>query len=344
MDKKKLKVMMLVHHTLVPPEDLDSPEDPRINTFLTEFDVKSALLALGHEVKVVGADDDLTPIRDAINTWQPDIVFNLLEEFAGNPAFDYYVVSYLEMMKLPYTGCNPRGLLLARDKSLSKILFSHHHINVPKFHVFNKDRKIKLPGKLVFPMIVKPLMEEGSAGISQASYIENEQQLMERVQMIHESRQGHAIAEQYIDGRELYVTVIGNKRLTVWPFRELIFNQDNDQIIPIATSRVKWNEKYRDRWNISYEAVNKLPAELTNKISSLCKRAYRILDLNGYARFDLRLQPDGKVFMLEANPNPAIAHNEECAHSANTAGLDYEMFIQHILQLGLRAGKKSLLS
>jgi D-alanine-D-alanine ligase len=116
---KKLRVMMLVHYTLVPPDDI-SPDDPRIETMQTEYDVKMALLRLGHDVRVIGVYDDLAPIRKTIEEWKPHIAFNLLEDFAGNSAFDYYVVSYLEMLKTPYTGCNPRGLLLGRDKALSK--------------------------------------------------------------------------------------------------------------------------------------------------------------------------------------------------------------------------------
>ena len=334
---KKLRVILLVHSTLMPPEDLDDPEDPRMYKYMTEFDVKSALTQLGHDVKVVGLYDDLAPIRAAIEEWQPDIVFNLLEEFAGNPALDYYVVSYLEMMKVPYTGCNPRGLLLARDKALSKKLLSFHHINVPDFIVFPKDRKIRKNQRRQYPMIVKSLMEEGSVGIAQASHVENDEQLTERVALIHEKTAGDAIAEQYIDGRELYVSILGNTKLTVLPFRELTFSNTENGIQRMATYRVKWDFNYRDRWGIDYQFARNLPDGLSERIDKLCKRAYRILDLNGYARFDLRLDKDGKVYLLEANPNPAIAQNDECAMSAEKAGIEYRNLIQRIINLGMRA-------
>ena len=191
---KKLRVMMLVHWSLVPPQDLSDPKDPRMAKYQTEYDVKSALLALGHEVSVVGIHDDIAPIRKTVEEWQPHIAFNLLEDFAGVSAFDYYVVSFLEMMQLPYTGCNPRGLLLARDKALSKKILTYHRISVPDFMVFPRAKKIGRLRRLKFPMIVKSRMEEGSVGIAQSSYVENEAQLRERVALIHERTRGDASA------------------------------------------------------------------------------------------------------------------------------------------------------
>jgi len=324
---RKLRVILLVHSTLMPPEDLNNAADPRMDKYMTEFDVKSALAQLGHDVKVIGLYDDLAPIRRAIEEWQPDIVFNLLEEFAGNPAFDYYVVSYLEMMKVPYTGCNPRGLLLARDKALSKKLLSFHHINVPDFIVFPKDRAIRKNKHRRYPMIIKSLME---------SHVENDEQLKERVALIHEKTQGDAIAEQYIDGRELYVTILGNSKLTVLPFRELTFSETENGIQRMATYKVKWDHNYRERWGIDYQYARNLPEGFSERITKICKRAYKILDLNGYARFDLRLGEDGKVYLLEANPNPGIAHNDDCALSAEKAGIEYRNLIQRIINLGIR--------
>lgn len=328
--------MLLVHATLVPPEDLEDYDDARMTKYQTEFDVKTTLLQLGHEVRVVGAYDDLAPIRDTIEEWRPHIVFNLLEEFAGNPAFDYYVVSYLEMMNIPYTGCNPRGLVLARDKALSKILLSHHHIKVPEFIVFPWGKAIGTTHRRRYPMIVKSLMEEGSVGIAQTSVVSSEAQLRKRVRLIHKLTHGDAIAEQYIDGRELYVTVLGNSRLSVLPFREIIFRNHHDTSVKVATHRVKWDYDYRERCGIDYRFANNLPRGMSEHIATVCKRAYRVLDLNGYVRFDLRISQDRQVYVLEANPNPAIAENEDSAFSAHKAGLDYESLIQRIINLGLR--------
>lgn len=334
---RKLRVMMLVHTSLIPPEDLVDEDDPRMDEYQTEFDVKSTLLDLGHSVKVVGVYDNLAPIRQTIEGWKPHIAFNLLEDFAGQGDLDHYVVSYLDMMGVPYTGCNPRGLVLARDKALSKKLLTYHRIHVPNFAVFPIGKKFRASRHLRYPMIVKSLMEEGSVGIAQASYVENEDQLHDRVVLIHDKTGGDAIAEQYIGGRELYVTVVGNAKLDVYPIRELVFQKVDAGLPRMATYKVKWDYDYRERWGIDYQFARNLPAGLSEHIPKLCKRVYRILGLSGYARCDLRLDPQGSVFVLEANPNPAIANNEDCALAAEKIGLDYPRFIQRILSLGLAA-------
>jgi D-alanine-D-alanine ligase len=334
---KKLKVMMLAHYTLVPPDDLTDPDDPRMETFRTEYDVKQALVALGHEVRVVGVYDDLAPVRQCIEEWKPQIAFNLIEDFAGVSAFDYYMVSYLAMMKIPYTGCNPRGLVLARDKALSKKLLAFHRIAVPEFTVFPCGRKVQPAKKMHYPVIVKSLTEEGSVGIAQASFVENVEQLKERVTLIHEKFQGDAIAEQYIDGRELYVTVLGNTRLTVLPIRELAFRETPEKRPRLATYKVKWDPKYRERWGIDYGFATNLPDGLEQRVINLCKRIYRVLDLSGYARIDLRMTAEGELYVLEANPNPGIARDEDSTLSAKKAGMTYKEFIQTLLQHGLHA-------
>lgn len=334
---RKLRVAMLVHWSLIPPEDIQSPDDPRIKKCNTEYDVMTALLKLGHEVRVIGVWDELSPIRKIIEEWKPHICFNLLEDFAGNSALDYYVVSYLEMLKVPYTGCNPRGLLLGRDKALSKKILTYHRIAVPDFMVFTHRQKIGRLRKLPYPMFIKSLTEEGSVGIAQASYVENEQQLRERVAKLHEMTKGDVIAEQYIDGREFYVTVLGNQRLDVFPVRELVFDKVPEGQPRIATFKVKWNDEYRERWGIEYVNARPMPAGMQDRIVRLCKRIYRTLDLSGYARIDLRVDAKGDIYVLEANPNPAVARNDECAASAEKAGLKYEDFIQRLLTLGLAA-------
>ena len=336
---KKLRVMMLVHWDLVPPDDLLDDGDPRMEKYQTEVDVRNALLALGHEVEIVPVESDITPIRQTVEQWQPHIAFNLLEDFAGYSALDYYVVSYLDMLKVPYTGCNPRGLLLARDKALSKKILSYHRIKVPKFAVFPRAKPIKksVLSHLPYPMIVKSLIEQGSVGIAKASYVTNEQELVHRVEQLFEMLDGDVIAEQFIEGRELYVTVIGNQRLEVLPIRELIFGKMHEDTPRMATYKVKWDADYRERWGIDYDYVRPLPLGMPEHIVRLCKRIYRNLDLSGYARMDLRLTDEGQLFLLEANPNPAISEIEEVAYSAEKAGYRYEQFIQKIINLGLKA-------
>ena len=338
---KTMRVLMLTHSNMIPPMDVTDREDPRIKDCKTEFDVYHALLKLGHEVRILGIDDSIRPIQEAIKEWKPHIAYNMMEAFADIGALDYYIASYLEMVRLPYTGCNPRGLLLARDKSLSKKILTYHRIGVPKFFVFPRNKKIneRKLSKLPYPLIVKSTVEQGSVGIAQSSYVNNPQELTDRVSQLFEMAEGDAIAEQYIDGRELYATVIGNKRLDVFPVRELVFDKADENIHKIATYNVKWNEKYREKYGIDYQFVRNLPAGMPQQIVKTCKRTYRVLGMSGYARIDLRLSNEGKLYVLEANPNAAIANDEDVAFSAEKAGLSYEQLIQRVLNLGLRYHK-----
>ncbi|MEJ2179751.1 MAG: ATP-grasp domain-containing protein [Gammaproteobacteria bacterium] len=336
---KKLRVMMLTHAYMIPPDDLTDRNDPRIESFRTEFDVREALVNLGHEVTMIGLNDDITPLRKSIEQWKPDIVFNLMEAFAENGALAYYIVSYLDMMGVPYTGCNPRGLLLASDKSISKQLLTYHRIRVPKFYTLPHNKKVNLRhiAKYPYPMIVKSAIEQGSLGISQASLVTTPEELQQRAEQLFSMLDGDAIVEQYIEGRELYVAVMGNKRLQVLPTRELVFDNVDDNMHRIATYNVKWNKNYRDRWGIGYQFARNLPAKVADNIPKLAKRIYRVLDITSYARLDLRLADDGKIYVLEANPNAAIAKDDDVACSAEKAGLSYEKLIQKILNMGLHA-------
>src|SRR4051795_2528266 len=213
MSVNKLRVVALVHRHLIPPATIEEGTDLTAEPWRTEYDVVSTLRTMGHEVQVLGVHDDLSVIRRVITEWKPHIAFNLLEAFDDVTIFDQNVVSHLELLKLPYTGCNPRGLLLARDKSLSKKLLAYHRIPVPEFEVFRIGRPIRRPKRLPFPLIVKSLTQEASIGISQASVVDSDDKLKERVTFIHESIGTAAIAERYVDGRELYVGVLGNQSL-----------------------------------------------------------------------------------------------------------------------------------
>ncbi len=331
---KKYRILALVHDDLVPPEDVTGIDTTTVD-WKMEFDVTVTLRNLGHEVRSLGVGGDLGVIRKAIDEWQPHIVLNLLEHFHGVPLFDQNVVSYLELLRMPYTGCNPRGLMLARDKGLSKKILAYHRIAVPDFAVFPIGRAVRRPKKLAFPLIVKSLTREASTGISQASVVEDDARLRERVAFIHQTIGTDAIVERFIDGRELYVGVVGNQRLEVFPVWELRFTKMPDELWHIATDRVKWNRVYQEKRGIKTEAA-KLPEELAAQVQHVCKRIYRTLDLSGYARIDLRLDAAGKVYVLEANPNPQLAYGEDFAESAERAGLDYPELLQRIVSLGLR--------
>ena len=339
----KLRVLILTHEDMLPPADLVDNNDPRLKECRTEVNVRDALIKLDHEVELLGIEDNIGLLRKTIEAWQPDIVFNLMEAFAYNGALDYYIVSYLNMLRIPYTGCNPRGLILARDKALSKKLLCFHRIRVPKFKTFAYGQKInrRQLSKLPYPMIVKSMYEQGSVGISQASIVNNDEELMSRVGQMHGLTTQDVIAEQYIEGRELYITVMGNQRLQTFPIREITFDHIDDKMHRIATYNVKWNDEYRKRWGIKYQFARHLPNGMEDKIIKLAKRVYRLLDLTGYARLDLRLTAEGELYVLEINPNAAIANNDDVAHSAEKAGLNYEQLIQRVLNLGLIASKST---
>jgi D-alanine-D-alanine ligase len=220
---KKLRILVLLHPDLMPPESPKGFSDQEINVWKTEYDVVSTLRKAGHDVRPLGVQHELKPIREEIEAWKPDVVFNLLEEFHGETTYDQNVVSYLELLRIPYTGCNPRGMMLARGKDLSKQLVSYHRIPVPAFAVFPIQRKIRRPKRLRFPLIVKSLSEDSSEGISQASVVDSDEKLAERVALIHNRLATPALVEQYIEGREVYVGILGNDRLRVLPVWEIDF-------------------------------------------------------------------------------------------------------------------------
>ncbi|HUP45329.1 MAG TPA: D-alanine--D-alanine ligase [Thermoanaerobaculia bacterium] len=334
--RKKLRVAVLMHPSTVPPEDPDNYSEREAYEWKTEFDVMTTLRKLGHEVQAVAVRDELSPIRTAIEEWQPDIVFNLLEEFLGRQEFDHHVVSYLEMMQVAYTGCNPRGLMLTRDKALSKKLLAFHHMVVPKFAVYERGQRVHRPKHLEFPLIVKSLTHEASLGISQASIVEGDEKLRERVAFVHQRNGTDAIVEQYIEGREFYAGIIGNRRKEVLPVWELVFENMPPGAVSIATAHVKHDPEYQRRRGIYQQHADNLPPEILEYINRTTKRVARLLDLDGYGRVDYRLGADGKLYFLEANPNPDIAKSEEFASAAEQAGTAYPQLIQKVLDLGLR--------
>lgn len=338
----KLRIMALVHRHLVPPDEVPEGVDVHAVPWRTEFDVVSTLRALGHDVRPLGVHDDLGDIRRLVEDWKPHIAFNLLEGFDDVTIFDQNVVALLELMRLPYTGCNPRGLLLARDKSLSKKLLAYHRVDVPEFEVFRIGRTVRRSRRRRFPMIVKSLTHESSVGIAQASVVDSDEKLKERVHFIHESIGTAAIAEQYIEGRELYVGVLGNQHLQALPVWELFFSNMPPEARRIATDRVKWSIKYQQKYEIESGAARELEPAVAERIQHLCKRTYRALELSGYARIDLRMEPDGRVWVIEANPNPQIAKGEDFAESAALTGLAYDALIQRLVNLGMRWSSESL--
>jgi D-alanine-D-alanine ligase len=332
---KPLRVLVLVHPDLVPPDSIKGFTEQQVNEWKTEYDVVSTLRRAGHEVRPLGVHDELKPIRDELESFKPDVVLTLLEQFHGEAIYDQNVASFLELMHVPYTGCNPRGLMLARGKDLSKTLVHYHRIPVPAFTVFPMRRKVRRPARLPLPLIVKSLNEDGSYGISQASVVDSDAKLAERVGFIHERVGTPAIAEQYIDGREIYVGVLGNDRLRVLPVWELEFRNMAQGDWPIATEKVKHDPDYQERRGILHGPAKNLSPEMVARIQRSAKRIYRTLELDGYARIDFRLAADGTPYFLEANPNPEIAESQEFAAAARHDGIKYLDLLHRILALGM---------
>lgn len=333
---RKLRVLALMHDYMVPPDDV-SGHDLASVEWKTEYDVLETLKDdLEHDVLVLPVKDELGGIRQAVTDFQPHIAFNLLEAFHEIGTFDQNLVAYLELIKLPYTGCNPRGMLLARDKSLSKKLLHYHRIPVPDFTMVRVGQKVRLPRRMGFPLIVKSLTQEASIGISQASVVEDETKLRERVQFIHESIGTDAIIEQYIDGRELYCGIVGNERLQTFPVWEMLFTRMGERTHRIATEKVKWSPSYQKKAGISTDQAKDLPEGVAEKIQYMAKRVYKVLNLSGYGRIDIRMDEQGRMYVLEANPNPQLAYGEDFAESAERMGIKYPQLIQKILMTGLR--------
>jgi D-alanine-D-alanine ligase len=331
--RKRLRVLVLVHEELVPPKDVSGIDVTQVE-WKMEFDVIETLGLLGHAVAVVGLRSDLTVLDRALKRFHPDVLFNLLEDFHDIAVNDQNWVSYLEMLLIPYTGCNPRGLLLSRDKALSKKVLSYHGVPLPDFAVFRRGEPAEATEELSFPLIVKSLILDGSVGISQASVVSSPGKLEERVRFVHDSIGSDAICEEFIEGRELYVGVLGNERLKTFPVWELHFGKRPRSTRLIATDKVKWSDRYQSQVGVRTEEASLGEAQ-AKKVQGLARKVYSILGLSGYARIDFRMGADGKAHFLEANPNPQLAYGEDFAESADKAGISYESLLQRILNLAL---------
>ncbi|MGH8221127.1 MAG: D-alanine--D-alanine ligase family protein [Steroidobacteraceae bacterium] len=332
---KTQRALVIVHSSLVPPESLEGHEQKEIDEWRTEYDVVSTLKAAGHTVRCIGVLDSLTELRAEIAEWKPDIIFNLLEEFDGIVTYDQHVVAFLELLRQPYTGCNPRGLMLSRDKSLCKQLLAFHRVPTPQFAVFRRGARFHAPRRLKFPLFVKSTVEDASLGIAQASVVEDAARLEERVGFVHEQVGSDALVEEYIEGRELYVGVMGNDRLTRLPVWEMVFGSMPDSLAAIATRKVKWDKRYQQRYGITTLAAVDLPPGIEARLDRLSRRIYRALGMSGYARMDFRVTTSGDIYVLEANANPNLEAAEDFAESARAAGVDYRELLERLMTLGL---------
>src|SRR6266567_4756528 len=327
----------VVFDTLHPDwEDADYKKEVEAKVEEAEYDVARALMALAHDVLMVGVAEQLAPVLERLAAFQPKLVFNGCESFRGRARREYAFATVLEMHGYRYTGSSPTGLLVARNKSLTKKILAYHGIRVPAFAEFHPGEKPLRPSELRFPLIVKPLLEDASIGIAQASVVEDDGSLADRVKFIHEKFNQAAIVEELIEGRELYVGLLGNDKLQVLPIVEMTFGEAEAAEQRIATYKAKWDEEYRKRKRIKNVFAKGLADDLTAKIGDLCATAFHALWLPDYGRVDLRLTHDDEVYVLEVNPNPFLAFEHEMANAAEKAGLSYDEFIQRIVDEAMK--------
>ncbi|MBK9031212.1 MAG: ATP-grasp domain-containing protein [Myxococcales bacterium] len=297
-----------------------------------EYQVAEALVANGHEVLLLGVHDDLRDMRQRLADWEPELVFNATEAYLTNTDLDYLIPAMLEAEGHRYTGAPPLALMVTRNKAMSKKILAYHGIKVPGFRTYRVGERPAAEVALRFPLIVKPMQSDGSEGIAQASIVHDVAALDQRVAFIHERFAKPAIAEEYIEGRELYATMIGNgDTVEVLPPVELIFDPSKSRPEDrISTQRAKWDMAYRKRHGIKTVFARRMSKVATAQLRKACLTSYRALWLRDYARIDVRLTADGEVWFIEANANPYLSFGHNSAEAAHKAGMHYEAFIQRI--------------
>jgi D-alanine-D-alanine ligase len=338
---QKLRILVLFDTDTEPPvqqdykKQLESSEE-------AEFDVARALIGLGHEVRLLGFRSDLDQLVNGLRVDKPDLVFNLTERFRNLSALDFGVAAILEMLDIPYTGAGAEGLILARDKALTKMVLAYHNLRIPHFMVCERRAPVQRPSDIRFPLIVKPLDEDASVGISQASVVRDDQALAERVTFIHDRFSTDAIVEEFIAGRELYVGVIGNGSdpPRALPPIEMVFGEKTDEQARIATFKVKWSVKHRESRGIENRIATDLPRPLADQLADVAVRAYKAAGLRDYGRIDVRLAHDDEIYIVEANPNPYLADGEDLAWAAEEGGFPYPQFIQKIAEMAMTRAKR----
>jgi D-alanine-D-alanine ligase len=327
---KVLVLFDVAYHTAAAetfsPQELKDEEDKP-----TEADVLACLQRLGHDVETLAVFDDVVCIVEKLKNFAPEVVFNLTESFHSNRAHEPNIPALLELMRVKYTGARPDGLMLCKDKALAKKVLAYHRVRVPHFVISTEQRPLKRLRRFVYPAFVKPVGEESSDGIAKASFAKSEEEALERARFIQEKFHCDALIEEYIDGRELYLSVMGNRKLTVLPPREIFFHDVPEDTPKFATFKAKWDDTYRKKWGIQNGPATELPAGVDGKLARLARKVYRVLKIRGFGRVDVRLTAAGEVVVIEANPNPSLACEDDFAQSAATAGLPYDALIQKIL-------------
>jgi D-alanine-D-alanine ligase len=336
---KKARVVVLFDTDDAPPAGQDFTKHIE-SVDEAEFDVARALIARGHDVRCLGFRDDINQLVAGLRAQPCDLVFNLAERFRGESALDYTVTSVLDMLGISFTGASSEGLMLARDKALTKKVLAYHGILIPHFMVCPIGQPIQRPSDLRFPLIVKPLDEDASVGIAQSSVVRDDEALNTRIGFIHDKIGTDAIVEEFIDGRELYVGVIGNERPKALPPIEMVFNNEPNVEGRIATFKAKWSVKYRASRGIENMVARDLSKSLIQRLSDVAVRTYKAAGLRDYGRIDVRLAHDDAIYVVEANPNPYLAEGEDLAWAAEEAGYPYHDLIEKVAEMAVGRNRR----
>jgi D-alanine-D-alanine ligase len=270
----------------------------------------------------------------AVARCNADLIFNLTESYAGDDTKDMNLAAYLELLDQPFTGAGPHALYLAQDKSLAKKVFHFHKIRTPFFAVSYKGR-LDHAHDIEFPLIVKPLSEDGSIGIDASSVVGSVKELMEKIHYIHEQFDSPALIEEYIEGREIYAAVLGEEKAEALPLVELDLSKLPEGTPKIASTDVKWEKDSEAYRKTRSNVVEDLDEKTTERIQEKAVAAYQALKLRDYGRIDMRLTEKGEIYVLEANPNPWLTSGAEFAMAARKSGRTYTDLMRDIVDLAM---------
>lgn len=334
--QKKLKILVAFDFPAEPPKDGNYAALLAADDWRPIRNVTEAIARLGYEAILQGVYDNIMPLIYTIKRRKPDLVFNLLESFRKQRKYEGALAGLFDLLQIPYTGCPSEALTICRNKQYTKQLLSQYDIRTPRSVLFPRSKTNRSVKELRFPLIVKPLGLEGSDGIVQASFVENEKALLERVTTLHETYEVDALAEEYIEGREIYAGVLGLEKLTALPLREMLFTNFPEDKPKFATFHAKWNPEFRKKWGIRNTFAKNIDEKVEAEIEAISKTAFRALGLSGFARLDLRLTEQNEIYVIEVNPNPNIASDDEIAHAAQRMGIPYDQLIEKLIAYGLR--------
>lgn len=311
---------------------LEPPVDPVLDQ------LRGAVEGCGHTVELLAVHDVVEPLVNALHASPPDLVFNLAESFGGKSALESNVAGLLNLLGLRYTGSSPAGLLLAGDKSLTKKVLSFHGIRTPEFATVFRGA-VDWAGDIAFPLIVKPPQEDASLGISSNSVVHDLRELFTRIDELQSEFQQPVLVEQFVEGREFYVGMLGNANAKALPVMELDFSGFPAGVPRIASWEAKWGEDGAGSGD-QYAGTRSIfpvdvPSDLIERMQQAAVEAFHALRLRDYARIDLRVTDDEQIFVIEVNPNCYLERESEFARAAAEGGLDYDALIARILELAL---------